>query len=425
VPVDEVTEHMLTSALKHGLKRGNINDVEGVPALNIRAPEALMTQLSPILRDETPVEQGPGNTFLHFHAEAVESISAMLRQLAQATATINGKYAGVSSHLGSPLTERADFGADNGFVRSYEHGAIYIDPHGRVHEVHGDIYTRYVSLGAEAGLLGYPQTDEQATVLGTGQFNHFSKGSIYWTAGTGAWEIHGALRDRWWQLDGDRSWLGYPVSNEENWLDENRQPFGRISHFQNGILGIRWQDSQIQEFPDSIVIKQSVNNSLVNSSLDFGLNSKGDWYYSGHFHNDGFAGCVATIVTFSKFVDGTGKSFAMTAERSLGGTLDAEERNDDWTDKGSGDPFIRENWAAIRIAGFSTRLESDTTVGDILGVAIPLGVAVAFLIGGATSKVCGPYGSVKRDPYTHQDQPSVGFELIPPDQDCPKDIHQN
>lgn len=78
MPVDEVTERMLTSALKYGLKSGDIKVVQGVPALNTRAPEALMTQLSPILRDETPVEQEPGNTSLHFHAEAVESISAML-----------------------------------------------------------------------------------------------------------------------------------------------------------------------------------------------------------------------------------------------------------------------------------------------------------------------------------------------------------
>lgn len=293
-----------------------------------------------------------------------------------------------------------------------------MDSQGRVYEVHGDIYTRYVSLGAEAGFLGYPQTDELSTALGTGQFNHFTKESIYWTSDTGAWEIHGALRDRWWQLEGDRSWLGYPLSNEENWNDENNQPMGRVSHFQNGILGVRWQDSQVQAFPDSIIIKQTVNNDLVNSNLELGLNSKGDWYYKGHFHNDGFAGCVAVIVTFSKYHDSGGKSVSLSAKRSLGGTLDTESRNDDWDQKGQ-DSFIRENWTAIRNAGFSTRLESNTTLGDVLAIAVPLGIVLVVLGGSADMKVCGPYGSVKRDPYTHQDQPSVKWELVDKNQNCP------
>ncbi|MHA7279887.1 hypothetical protein ACX80H_09060 [Arthrobacter sp. MDT2-2] len=121
---------------------------------------------------------------------------------------------------------------------------------------------------------------------------------------------------------------------------------------------------------------------------------------------------VGVIVAFSHFHDSAGSALAVSAERSLGGTLDAEDRNNGWDRMGREDPFIREKWAAIRSAGFSIRLESDTTVGDILGVALPLGTAIGLLVAGATNKVCGPYGSVKRDPYTHQDQPSVGFEVI-------------
>ena len=46
------------------------------------------------------------------------------------------------------------------------------------------------------GFLHYPVTDETGTPDGVGRFNHFEGGSIYWTPGTGAKEVHGAIRDQ-------------------------------------------------------------------------------------------------------------------------------------------------------------------------------------------------------------------------------------
>jgi uncharacterized protein with LGFP repeats len=46
--------------------------------------------------------------------------------------------------------------------------------------------------------MGYPTTDELSTPDGIGRYNHFDKaGSIYWTPGTGAHEVYGAIRQRW------------------------------------------------------------------------------------------------------------------------------------------------------------------------------------------------------------------------------------
>jgi uncharacterized protein with LGFP repeats len=42
-----------------------------------------------------------------------------------------------------------------------------------------------------------PLTDESPTPDGIGRFNHFQGGSIYWTPGIGAHEVHGAIRDKW------------------------------------------------------------------------------------------------------------------------------------------------------------------------------------------------------------------------------------
>lgn len=82
-------------------------------------------------------------------------------------------------------------------------------------EVHGAIREKYLALGAEASILGYPRTDESGTPDGRGRFNHFQSGSIYWTAGTGAYEVHGLIRDRWSALGWERNpQLGYPISDE-------------------------------------------------------------------------------------------------------------------------------------------------------------------------------------------------------------------
>ncbi|MBV8037114.1 hypothetical protein [Roseateles sp.] len=82
-------------------------------------------------------------------------------------------------------------------------------------ELHGAIREKYLALGAEASILGYPRTDETGTPDGRGRFNHFQGGSIYWTAETGAHEVHGLIRDRWSALGGARNpQLGYPIGDE-------------------------------------------------------------------------------------------------------------------------------------------------------------------------------------------------------------------
>jgi hypothetical protein len=96
------------------------------------------------------------------------------------------------------------------------------------HQVCGAILARYQALGGPAGFLGYPTTDETATPDGIGRYNHFANsGSIYWTPGTGAWSIHGAIRAKWASLGWERSFLGYPTTDETGTPDG----IGRFNHF--------------------------------------------------------------------------------------------------------------------------------------------------------------------------------------------------
>lgn len=90
--------------------------------------------------------------------------------------------------------------------------AIYWSPATDTHEVHGSIAARYAAAGAEAGVLGYPITDEVAASDGYGRYNHFQGGSIYYAPSTGAHELYGAIQARWIALGSERSYLLYPRS---------------------------------------------------------------------------------------------------------------------------------------------------------------------------------------------------------------------
>ncbi|MCV4803044.1 hypothetical protein OFC41_30945, partial [Escherichia coli] len=77
-----------------------------------------------------------------------------------------------------------------------------------------DIGARFTSLGGCGGFLGSVLTGETPTPDGIGRFNVFEGGSIYWSPSTGAFEVHGAIRDKYAAVGWEAGILGYPLSNE-------------------------------------------------------------------------------------------------------------------------------------------------------------------------------------------------------------------
>jgi uncharacterized protein with LGFP repeats len=146
---------------------------------------------------------------------------------------IDDKYAalgGPGGWLGQPTSSENTAPDGTGHYRHYANGSIYWHPQAGAHEVHGAIRGLWSSLGWERSFLNYPTTDESVTPDGVGRYNHFQGGSIYWTSGTGAHEVHGAIRGLWAQLGWERSFLGYPLINETATPDG----VGRYNHFQGG-----------------------------------------------------------------------------------------------------------------------------------------------------------------------------------------------
>ncbi len=143
------------------------------------------------------------------------------------------KFLGVGgpAALGVPTTDelgtRDGVGRYNDFAKN---ASIYWTPGTRAHTVLGAIRNEWRRLGAERA-LGYPTTDERGTSDNRGRYNDFSlRASIYWTDQTRAHDVVGGIRAEWRRLGAERSYLGYPVTGEY------AVQGGRQSDFQGGYV---------------------------------------------------------------------------------------------------------------------------------------------------------------------------------------------
>ncbi|MFJ3926558.1 FG-GAP-like repeat-containing protein [Streptomyces sp. NPDC090022] len=118
-------------------------------------------------------------------------------------------------------------------------GAIYWSPEFGAWATYGGIYEKYLKTGGPGGPLGYPTSDETGHADGVGRYNTFRRsketsdtGSIHWTPQTGAWSVRGTIRKKWLELGAEKSWLGYPKSDEYGIYGGPREDFqgGYIRH---------------------------------------------------------------------------------------------------------------------------------------------------------------------------------------------------
>ncbi len=144
--------------------------------------------------------------------------------------------------VGLPLSDEQP--AANGRMSQFDAGTIYWSSDTGAWETHGLIRDRYLALGGPGGLLGFPTSDEMPVMNGTnqvGRFNTFQGGMragaridparIYWSAGTGAWEVYGAIKAAWLAGGGPIGPLGFPTSGETD-----TPGGGRFNSFQNGVV---------------------------------------------------------------------------------------------------------------------------------------------------------------------------------------------
>jgi hypothetical protein len=210
--------------------RAGVHEVHGAISATYLAEGGHVRHGEP-LTDERTATDGVGR-YTHF-----ASGSSIYWTPATGAHSVGGAIRDVWSALGwersvhgYPRSSELSTPNGRGRYNDFQNGGIYWLPALGAHSVHGAIYGAWARTGWEAGRLGFPTTDETVTSDQVGRYNHFEGGSVYWSPSTGAHVVEGAIRGRWAALGWERSYLGYPTS------DEYAVPGGRRTDFQGGSI---------------------------------------------------------------------------------------------------------------------------------------------------------------------------------------------
>ena len=218
------------SATAYASPAGGTREVTG-PVLDrylaLGGPSGL---LGAPLTDQVTTPGGAGR-FNHFERGSIYWSAATGAH--QVGGAIRDRWAGTGwegGFLGFPATDEIVTPNRAGHYNHFQGGSVYWSAATGAHSVSGPIGDRWAALGWENGFLGFPATDELITPNGTGHYEHFQGGSVYWSAATGAHQVGGAIRDRWAGTGWENGFLGYPTSDEI--VTPNGA--GHYNHFQRG-----------------------------------------------------------------------------------------------------------------------------------------------------------------------------------------------
>lgn len=124
--------------------------------------------------------------------------------------------------------------------QEFQGGSIYWSPVTGAHSTQGAIRQRWIDLGADRSYLGFPTTDEIVTPNGGGRFNRFLNNAvIYWSAATGAHPVAGRILDVWSAAGYEKSPYGYPI---EGAVPVPGEPGSYTQKFQFGSIYARSDD---------------------------------------------------------------------------------------------------------------------------------------------------------------------------------------
>ena len=186
----------------------------------------------PPVADETAVGDGAGRFSDFTGGASIYWTPATWAHLVYGAIRVEWDRMGRTAGLGYPVTDEAWTADGTGRFNDFTGGSVYWHPYWGAHEVHGAIRATWTSLGRERSPLGYPTTAEGGLPDGAGRYNLFSGGAVYWTPRTGAHEVRGAIRAKWAEQGWELGPLGYPVTGELGTPDG----IGRYTHFERGSI---------------------------------------------------------------------------------------------------------------------------------------------------------------------------------------------
>jgi len=134
--------------------------------------------------------------------------------------------------LGYPISNERCTASGTGCVQQFQRGYVTWTPGVGTTLVTGIYASVWASYGSESGRLGLPAAPEVCGLVNRGCFQKFSGGSIYWSAGNGAYAVYSGYAQMWNQYGKEAGRLGYPLSNEQCGLSGS----GCVQVFQGGYV---------------------------------------------------------------------------------------------------------------------------------------------------------------------------------------------
>lgn len=172
-----------------------------------------------------------GGCFQHFQSGSVySSTSTGVRLVGPA---VRQRWAGTgweNGRLGYPVTDQVCGLPDSGCFVHFERGSVYVSATTGAQDLLAVVRDRWAASGWERGALGYPVNSTVCGLRDGGCFQHFQRGSVYWSPGTGARLVDLATRGVWAASGWEGGALGYPVGDQVCGLPDS----GCFVHFQGG-----------------------------------------------------------------------------------------------------------------------------------------------------------------------------------------------
>lgn len=171
--------------------------------------------------------------------------------------------AALRNSLGSPLRPAALGLANNGAYRDYRTGTAVWSAASGAHESTGAIRNTWLWSGMDRGPLGYPTTDEIGGLISGGTYQVYQGGAIVWSPATGAHTSRGAIRAAWGVAGFEAGLLGYPVASEVDGLRNG----GSNQDFQRG--SIVWSAATGAKLSTGAIRSTWVWSGLQNGPLGY------------------------------------------------------------------------------------------------------------------------------------------------------------
>ncbi|WP_369257522.1 reprolysin-like metallopeptidase [Geodermatophilus amargosae] len=121
---------------------------------------------------------------------------------------------------------------DGGCLQSFQGGTVYWSPGSGAHAVTGAVAGAFAGQRWEQGPLGYPAGTQLCGLRDGGCLQSFQGGTVYWSPGSGAHAVTGAVAGAFAAQRWEQGLLGYPVTGA------SAGPAGTVQRFQGGTLTV-------------------------------------------------------------------------------------------------------------------------------------------------------------------------------------------